>query len=374
MYETFYGLKEKPFRMSPDPGYLYLSREHQGALTYLEYGLMEDVGFVLLTGEVGSGKTTLIRHLLKGISSDILTAVVFNTNFSGGELLELILQSFDLTPEKEGKTQALETLYQFLIAKYGEGKRVLLVVDEAQNLSREALDEVRMLSNLQTEGQNLLQIMLAGQPELRDKLRQPRFSSFSQRIAVQYHLSPLALEEVQGYIAHRLEKAGGHSRLFRVEAVEMIAKVSGGIPRMINLLCDAALVYGFGYELRIIGIPVIEQVIKDRGGMGFAEASGDHAAPQPEEGEQGDDGTLRNRIEAMERKTATLQMQLDWKIRELERSANGFQRDMILKLEDLLRRERKRSDKLLIRYTALWKKYKQLLGDRADSQTIQEKE
>lgn len=375
MYESFYGLKEKPFRMAPDPRYLYMSREHRGALTYLEYGLMEDVGFILLTGEVGSGKTTLIRHLLKGISKEILTAVIFNTNFSGGELLDLILQSFDLTPAKEGKTKTLETLYEFLIQKYSEGKRMLLVIDEAQNLSREALDEVRMLSNLQSDDESLLQIMLVGQPELRVKLRQPQFSSFSQRVAVQYHLPPLTPEEVKGYIAHRLKKAGGRPQLFRPEAVEMISRASGGIPRMVNLLCDAALVYGFGYELKIIGTPVIKQVIKDRGGIGIAQASGDHAAPPPEDKEDGDENPVLSRIEELEAKTAKIQIQLEWQIEELERKANGSQKDLIVKLGDLLNSERKRSDKLLIRYTKLWKEHKRLLdeGEQGTSNEPKEK-
>jgi len=366
MYESFYGLKEKPFRMAPDPSYLYLSREHQNALTYLEYGLMEDVGFILLTGEVGSGKTTLIRHLLKGIPKEIPTAVVFNTNLSGEELLYLILQSFDLTPAREGKTKALETLYEFLILKYGEGKRVLLVIDEAQNLSSEALDEVRMLSNLQSDEESLLQIMLVGQPELGEKLRQPQFSSFSQRVAVQYHLAPLTSDEVKGYIAHRLKKAGGRPRLFRPKAVEMISRASGGIPRMVNLLCDAALVYGFGYELKTIGTPVIEQVIPRTGGMGIVQTSDDHAASPPEDEEHGNDGAVLSRIEALEAKTDRMQMQLERQIEELESKANGFQRDMILKLRELLRLERKRSDTLLIRYTALWGKYKRLLVENEE--------
>jgi general secretion pathway protein A len=360
MYESFYGLKEKPFRILPDPDRLYLSPKHQNALTYLEYGLMENVGFILLTGEVGTGKTTLVRYILDRLEKEILAAVVFNTHFSAGEIVELVLQSFDL-PSEGGKTKTMEALYRFLIEKYGEGKRVLLIIDEAQNLSAEALEEVRMLSNLQTDEENLLQIMLVGQPELRAKLKRPELSSFSQRIGVQYHISPLSRDDANAYISYRLEKAGAEGQIFEPEALDLIFEASGGVPRTINLLCDAALVYGFGYELKTIGTEVLEQVIRDKDGMGLASgAKQGGEAPLAGQAEGGGEDGLRARVEGIEAELGKLRMQLDWQMGEIEKRAEGFKDDLVGRMRELLVFERKRSDKLLIYYTSLRAKCKEL--------------
>ena len=269
MYEHFYGLKEKPFQIVPNPSYLYMSPVHENALTYLEYGLMENVGFILLTGKVGTGKTTLVRHIMDQFETVKEIAVIFNTNVTTDELIHLILQSFELEPEVGNKTKNLDIFQHFLIEKYAENKQVLLIVDEAQNLSDEALEEVRMFSNLQSDDQSLIQIMLVGQPELKDRLLQPGHNPFAQRIAVNFFLSGLSDKETKSYIAYRLEKAGGRPDIFSQEAIDIIFKASGGIPRSINLICDTALVYGFGYELETIDAPVIEQVVKDKGGMGI---------------------------------------------------------------------------------------------------------
>lgn len=315
MYESFYGLKEKPFRTVADPGYLYLSPKHQQALTFLEYGFMEDAGIVLLTGEPGSGKTTLIRFMLlnlKQMGKEILPAVVSNVNFSGGpEIVNIALECFGLTP-KESKTQSLEKFHAFLREKQGEGKKVWLIIDEAQNLSREGLEEVRMFSNLQSDEQTLLHIMLVGQPELRARLRQRELGSFSQRIAVHYHIEPLTSDEVKEYIDYRLKKAGAKRDVFELEAVGLIFQASGGIPRTINLLCDAALVYGFGYELERIGTHVVEQVLADKGGMGLASAAGGEVG-QGGETKPGDgtDNGLRERIETLEARVGRLENLLE---------------------------------------------------------------
>jgi general secretion pathway protein A len=363
MYRTFYGLKEKPFSIVPNPGVLYLSSRHRTALTYLEYGLMEDAGFILLTGEIGTGKTTLIRHILNGLDSHIHPAVIFNTNVPSDEILNLVLQSLDLPREESGKGRALDSLYRFLIRKYAEKRRVLLIVDEAQNLSPEALEEVRMLSNLQSDDQILLQIMLVGQPELRATLRQPGLSSFTQRIAVNYHLSALSREEAGEYIAFRLEKAGGSPDIFTPEVVDIICRASGGIPRSINLLCDAALVYGFGYELKTIHRPVIDQVLADKGGMGLEPDTGDQAPlpteePPPETGSP--DPTLAYRLRTLEATVQGLAARVEWQAGELERRAEGFKDDLVQKLGSLLRVERKRNDLLLAKYAGLAEKYKAL--------------
>lgn len=364
MYENYYGFRERPFNIVPNPDYLYLSPIHQNALTYLEYGLMEDIGFILLTGDVGTGKTTLIRYVINQFCSDMDVAVIFNTNVSADQLVSLILRSYGLSSETNDKVNALDVLYNYLIEKYSENRRVLIIIDEAQNLSHESMEEVRMLSNLQSDDHVLLQIMLVGQPELKAKLRHQSFTSITQRIAVKFHLSPLTRKEVGRYIAFRLEKAGGKSDLFDTEAVDMIYRESGGIPRSINLICDSALVYGFGYDLRTIGGSVIEQVIQDRGGleveMGPAveepsPLTATHEKNEPE---------LIDRLRVLEAGVRKLQMQIEWQMGELDRRAEGFQTNLVGKLNDLLLQERKRTDRLLVEYSQLRVKYRALLKQR----------
>ena len=364
MYENYYGFQERPFSIVPNPDYLYLSPIHQNALTYLEYGLMEDIGFILLTGGVGTGKTTLIRYVINQFCSDMDVAVIFNTNVSADQLISLILRSYGLSSETNDKVNALDILYNYLIEKYSENRRALIIIDEAQNLSHESMEEVRMLSNLQSDDHVLLQIMLVGQPELKAKLRHQSFISITQRIAVKFHLSPLTRKEVGRYIAFRLEKAGGKSDLFDTEAVDMICRESGGIPRSINLICDSALVYGFGYDLKTIGGSVIEQVIQDRGGleveMGPAVEEPHPLTATHEIGEPG----LIDRLRILETGVRKLQVQTEWQMGEFDRRVEGLQANLIGKLNDLLLRERKRSDQLLVEYSKLRVKYRALLKQR----------
>jgi len=359
MYENFYGLKEKPFQIVPNPSYLYMSPIHENALTYLKYGLMENVGFILLTGEVGTGKTTLVRHIMNQFGAEKEIAVIFNTHVTREELVCLILQAFELEPEEGGKARNLDIFYQFLIEKYAQNKQVLLIIDEAQNLSDETLEEVRMLSNLQSNYQNLIQIMLVGQPELKDRLQQPGHNPFAQRIAVNFFLSGLTDNETKSYIAFRLEKAAGNPDIFNQEAIDMIFQASGGIPRTINLLCDASLVYGFGYELKTIGTTVVEQVIKDRGSMGLNAKTKNKKGPFSIYTEQKD----RERLERLEDAVPLLQKQIDSLIdtmENLENKAELFTKDIDRKLERLLLFERKRNDKLMVAYTRLKVKYDDL--------------
>ncbi len=364
MYENYYGFQERPFSIVPNPDYLYLSPIHQNALTYLEYGLMEDIGFILLTGGVGTGKTTLIRYVINQFCSDMDVAVIFNTNVSADQLISLILRSYGLSSETNDKVNALDILYNYLIEKYSENRRALIIIDEAQNLSHESMEEVRMLSNLQSDDHVLLQIMLVGQPELKAKLRHQSFISITQRIAVKFHLSPLTRKEVGRYIAFRLEKAGGKSDLFDTDAVDMICRESGGIPRSINLICDSALVYGFGYDLRTIGGSVIEQVIQDRGGleveMGPAVKEPHPLTATHEISEPG----LIDRLRILETGVRKLQVQTEWQMGEFDRRVEGLQANLIGKLNDLLLRERKRSDQLLVEYSKLRVKYRALLKQR----------
>jgi general secretion pathway protein A len=365
MYEEFYHFNEKPFQIVPNPGYLYKSPKHQNALTYLEYGLSENVGFILLTGEIGSGKTTLIQYILNKIGTDTEVAVIFNTNVSAYQLLLMILTEFELPSQKFDKTTALDILNQYLIQKYSEKKRVLLIIDEAQNLSPAALEEVRMLSNLQTEDQVLLQIMLVGQPELISRLRQPKLLQFSQRIAVNFHLEGLNREEVGGYISFRLEKAGGRRDLFTAEAVDLISDLSRGIPRSINLLCQAALVYGFADEVKTIDKNVVEQITEDKIGLGLEIKADDDPIEPTVQTTAKLSRAIKKRMQKLEDEVRHLQLQLETQIQEIEQRAESFKDDLVGTLRNQLKEERTRNTKLLRQYTRLEMKYEALMRVRA---------
>ncbi len=360
MYEKYYGLKSKPFHIIPSSNTLYLSNKHQSALTYLEYGITENVGFILLTGEIGTGKTTLIRYMLKKIDTEMEVAVIFNTTVSPEQLLKLILTEFEI-PYSEDKAKSLDILNQFLIDKYSEGKRVLLIIDEAQNLSNEALEEIRMLSNLQSDEQMLLQIMLVGQPELKRKLQSPKLKQLTQRIAVNYHLTALTEEETKNYIQYRLERAGGNIDLFTKESMEIIHQASGGIPRSINLYCDSALVYGFADELSIIDKHIVEQVIQDKGDMVQTGTGGDSASsnPSPIMGKAVDQHVVE-RMANLENDVRKLQIQMDWYVSEMEKKANTYKDDLVLRFKELLHQERKRNGKLIKELTRIKEKYETL--------------
>ena len=284
MYETFFGFREKPFTILPDPAYLYLSRQHRLALVHLEYGLLHRAGFIVISGEIGTGKTTLIKALLQRLDNKTEVASIFNTTVGPDEFLSLVLQEFDQDVAGTSRTEKLNRLNTFLIDHYAQDHNVVLIVDEAQNLSIETLEEIRLLSNLQTAKDYLLQIVLVGQPELRHKLSHPRMVQLAQRIAVHYHLTPLTEKETELYIQHRLEVASGEGdtrNIFTEDAMEVIFQHTQGTPRLINLLCDACLVYAYADEVSVITGAMVEEAVKSQEEGGFSALS-TATTPAPE--------------------------------------------------------------------------------------------
>ncbi len=264
MYESFYGLKAKPFSMLPDPEFLYLGKKHQMGLTSLEYGLINHAGFCVISGEIGAGKTTLLRKLLDSIEDNYTVGMITNTHQSFGELLDWVLSAFGIHQPGLSKVEMHQRLVDFMLEQYASNKTTLLIVDEAQNMPATTLEELRMLSNINSEKDQVLQIILSGQPGLKETLRKPQLIQFAQRIGVDYHLDALNPIETCFYIQHRLITAGASEDIFTPDACRLINDYSGGVPRLINLLCDTALVYGFADQKKIIDVDVIEEMVKER--------------------------------------------------------------------------------------------------------------
>jgi len=261
MYTNYFGLTEPPFSIAPNPQYLYMSKRHQEALAHLLYGVQaEGGGFILLTGEVGTGKTTLCRCLLEQIPMDVETAFVLNPRVSATELLATIADEFGFTCEADSSLKALtDSLNSYLLSQHKAGKRSVLIIDEAQNLSRDVLEQLRLLTNLETNEHKLLQIILLGQPELGETLKEQGLRQFSQRITARYHLEALDSAETREYITHRLNVAGGEPTLFSNRVTRRIHKLTGGIPRLINLVCDRSLLGTYAEDKRIISLAVVNK-------------------------------------------------------------------------------------------------------------------
>jgi putative secretion ATPase (PEP-CTERM system associated) len=264
MYERFFNLRERPFALSPDPEYLYPSRGHQEALDYLRYGIETHAGFVMVTGEVGSGKTTMLQTVLRGLDNRTIVARIVNTMLEPRELLETIMIDLGLDPTGKSKPVVLRDLAQFLIDQRMAGRLVLIVVDEAQNLSLATLEEIRMLSNLETEKSKLLQIVLVGQPELRESLETDQLAQLRQRITVSYHLRPLDRDDTREYINHRLRRAAlGAPLQLPADVTGLVFERSHGVPRLINVICDALLVFGYAAEQSVIDLALAREVMTE---------------------------------------------------------------------------------------------------------------
>ena len=265
MYESFYRFREKPFSILPDPGFLFFSAKHRMAFDMLEYGLVNQAGFNVITGEIGTGKTTLIRHLLDQMGADVTVGLISNTHRAFGELMQWVLFAFRLDYKGRDSVAQYEMFLEFLVRQYSEGRRTVLIVDEAQNMTPDVLEELRMLTNLNADKDHLLHVILVGQAGLRDTLRRPELEQFAQRIAVNYHLEPLNEQETHAYIAHRVRLAGNtEDEVFTVDACAAVYDHSNGVPRLINLICDTALVYGFAEQRAQIDGTLVEEVVRDK--------------------------------------------------------------------------------------------------------------
>ena len=265
IYNDHFGLAERPFTLLPDPDFLYWSEAHTRAYAMLEYGMLTHAPITVITGEIGAGKTTLLRHLLRTLPEEFTVGLISNAQGNRGELLHWVLMALGVQTETSASYVQLFAQFQdFLIEEYAAGRRTMLIFDEAQNLSLETLEELRMFSNINADKDELIQLVLVGQPELRELIAQPRLVQFAQRVAAEYHLPAMSAPAVAAYIAHRLGVAGAIREIFTPAACECVHLASRGVPRLVNQICDYALVYAFTDGLDVVDAGVIEQVVTDR--------------------------------------------------------------------------------------------------------------
>ncbi len=272
IYTSYFGLTERPFSLVPDPGFLYWSPAHKRAFGILEYGIMTRAPITLITGEVGAGKTTLLHHLLKSVESDVRIGLIANAHGDRGELLRWVLLAL---AQPAGPHETYVDLFgrfqAYLIDEYAAGRRVILIFDEAQNLTRESLEELRMFTNINANKDELLQLVLVGQPELRDLIRRPDLTQFAQRVSAAFHLDAMDAPTVRAYIRHRLAVAGTTEDIFSLSATDMIHVYTGGVPRLVNQLCDLSMVYAYTNDQKRIQRLTVQQVLDD--GVFFAARS-----------------------------------------------------------------------------------------------------
>jgi len=283
MYLDLFKLKEMPFGLSPDPQFLYLSKQHARAKAYMESTIWFTDGFVVITGEVGSGKTTLIESFLREVEADIVVAQINQTQVSAVDFLQAVLVQFGFAPFKMKKGELIATLNQFLVEQYAAGRKVLLIVDEAQNLSLRVLEEVRLLSGVETTKDKVLRIILAGQPELNDKLDAPELVQLAQRIRLRFHLGTLSIEDMRAYVQHRLEVAGSADReIFTEDTYNEIYRYTGGVPRLINTLCDTSMMVAYGADRDYVDVADVNAAVGELRWVEFAARSSHLVRQRPE--------------------------------------------------------------------------------------------
>jgi type II secretory pathway predicted ATPase ExeA len=264
MFAAFFGLKERPFTLLPDPDFLYWSPLHKRAFAVLEYGLVTRAPITVVTGEVGTGKTTLLQALLGILDEQAVVALISNAQGNRGELLQWVIAALDIPCALDAPyVTKFQRLQAFVIEQYSQGRRVIIIIDEAQNLSIEGLEELRMLTNINSNKDELLQLILMGQPELRKMILRPELRQFAQRVTASYHIHPMDLATTTEYIGHRLRHAGGTGAEFSDAAIALIHSRSGGIPRLVNKLCDFAMVYAYSNETPIVDAPIVREVLAD---------------------------------------------------------------------------------------------------------------
>lgn len=265
MYTKYFGFSAKPFSLIPDARAIYFSRGHRAAFAMLEYGLLEQVGITVITGEVGAGKTTLVRHLLRRIDYGTLTlGLVSTTHRSFGSLLKWILAAFRIEAPAEDEGAMLQRVQDFLIEQYAEGRRTVVIIDEAQNATADDLESLRLLTNINADGNQLLQVLLVGQPQLLATFQDPNMSQLAQRVSAEYNLTPLSAPETICYINHRIQAVGGVRNIFETPAALGVYYYSGGVPRVVNTLCDGALVYAYAHDMHGVDLDAVLEVVKTK--------------------------------------------------------------------------------------------------------------
>jgi len=324
MYESFYGLTSKPFQLNPDPSFYFASKQHRRATAYLEYGMHQNEGFIIITGEVGAGKTTIVRGLLESLDQDkVVAAHLMSTQLDADDTLRLVGAAFGIRTRDVSKADVLMSLEAFLINMTTKGKRCLLIVDEAQNLTARAVEELRMLSNFQFGNHALLQSYLIGQPEFREILQSPQMMQFRQRVIASCHIGPMDVEETKGYIEHRLKHAGSTgSPEFSDDSFEAIFKASSGIPRRINSLCDRLLLLGYLTDKKAFEAADVEEVARE-----IEEETRGSSMPQRREVNQ-DDGWHDPRLSETDADLSTTP------IRRKQRERNGNIQDISVSSRD----------------------------------------